>query len=289
MKVLKKLATLGTIIVALIQVWSWLTLPSDSLSADVEFFDFKVPPTLFDQFDNHFKESMLSVFQEVKELSEELNKNRSKSLDNQNKEEKESEALNSSSFREREMDHILSFAFRNAPWEKFRETEYKLRTLEGIYRINLTNSGDTTLFNVRLAIPHSEFAQILESKNFLSIEPVINKEYIEFSDLTQGAVIKLLVWTSRAPYFSLGDIRLTHKDGIGEVKIWEKTGRFAQWLDKNWPAIFFMTPIIFFLALLLLAIFQDSSERKRKINKENSEPTSGEQSKKDTTIDVASP
>ena len=40
------------------------------------------------------------------------------------------------------------------------------------------------------------------------------------------------------------EYRLTHEKGIGIINVRAVTGPFGQWIDRNWPFLVFMMPMI---------------------------------------------
>jgi len=137
----KNAGVILAVILAIIQLWNWLTALKGTLYADVEFAAFVLPP---------------SLAKEVERIDEQIDSDQLKKL-----------ADLSSVVRHDDPERVkesLDLAISNLSLELRqrtpRQVPYELSSLRGIYWRQVTNNGSAALSEVRLSVLNAELVQI---------------------------------------------------------------------------------------------------------------------------------
>ena len=141
--------------------------------------------------------------------------------------------------------------------QDWRRALLRRNTLGGHLVGVVTNSGSTTLENVRVYLPdvleaefHFDGDVISAREEFGTIPP------LELGTLPPGAEVTVFAWTRAEVLSRLGTqtIRLVHRDGYGDVSVQIPTGRLGQWVERIGPIGFGLVGgLIAVLATLLIA------------------------------------
>ena len=120
----------------------------------------------------------------------------------------------------------------------------------------VSNSGSTTLDNVRLYLPSAEEVELHVDGDVRSLREEFGTiPVLVLGTLLPGAEVTVFAWTRPEvlSQFSTQEIRLAHRDGYGDVSVQVPTGQLGQWVERIGPIGFglFGGLIAIFAALLI--------------------------------------
>ena len=128
------------------------------------------------------------------------------------------------------------------------------RTPAGYLSGKVTNSGSTTLEDVRIYVPgvvEGEFSVNGEERLVQTEESTI--PVLVLGTLSPGVEVPVSVWT-RLPFsrFMSQEIRLSHSTGFGDVSVKMPTGRRGQWIERWGPGLLALAGVVAWLILMSL-------------------------------------
>lgn len=189
---------------AAIQLWNWATAPRDALLANVTASEFRWPPTLESELERIYEQRDADSLKELAGL---------KSIIREDDPDRVGEALNSV------IDRLAFELQRPSP----SGLPSRLASIRGMYQISVKNSGSGSLSDVRLTVPDAGFLRISRPGQ----EPTVRStsKVVELGAMHTRESIDLIIWSESSPTpFLLDGIQVTHKDGIGTVKVFATTG-----------------------------------------------------------------
>ena len=93
----------------------------------------------------------------------------------------------------------------------------------------VSNSGSTTLENVRLYLPDAVEAELHVGGDVRSLREEFGPiPVLVLGILPPGANVTVVAWTEVLSPFSTQEIRLAHRDGYGDVSVQVPTGRLGE-------------------------------------------------------------
>jgi len=203
----------------ILQASDWLTRPRDKLTAEIEYGPFLIPPSLNKEFEN------LEVLTDTDSLLARL------------------KAPGPRGFTVDAADRVSSFLFRTLP----TQLPPDIATLHGYWIAEVRNEGNTTLQDVAIILPETEYVSITPSGQ----EAISQKSgpVIPLGALRPKSSQKVVAWTSFTSPFRAKDIVLTHSNGTGGVRVMVPVGRFGQWFEGLWRVL---TYIVWWLLVLVI-------------------------------------
>ena len=143
--------------------------------------------------------------------------------------------------------------------EDRRRALLQRHTLGGYLMGVVSNSGSTTLDNVRLYLPGAVEVEFHVDGDVRSLREELGTiPVLVLGTLPPGANVTVFAWTRPEviSQFSTLEIRLVHGDGYGDVSIQVPTGRIGQWAERIGPIGFgLFGGLIAILAALLIMDF----------------------------------
>lgn len=247
--VLATAAATATFMVGMTHLWDWVTAPKHELVAAVEFGPFLQIPqmrTLFESFEDlRDKDALVKSIplerimrtgasEETKDAIEEL------------------------------LWDIAAFFRERVPSSVPYESQVR-----GIWRVRVSNDGSRPLSDVAIMIPNARFASIWRD----GVEQQIGEPR---ATIVLGAIrplesVDIVCWASLEPTRSAArEIRVSHAEGIGSVRILAPVGAVGQWVDQNLLVI----NVVVGFVLMLILLGASTSMLTEKITAQGSEQRS---------------
>ena len=214
-------ASIVTITVGLGTIWGWITGPKSSLEG-VFFLGVYQEPT-----------SIADVVDEVSNALLRLDEDIFDALS-------ENEIL-LPSVRSSQVSSIIRSATDDL---QDRRRPLLQRNRQGGHLVGVvSNSGSTTLENVRVYLPDVVEAEFLLDGEARSVREEFGTiPVLVLGTLPPGMEVPVFAWTRGAVLsrFNLSnrEIRLAHSDGYGDVSVQIPTGRLGQWVERIGPIVF---------------------------------------------------
>ncbi|MCZ6834321.1 MAG: hypothetical protein O7G85_00970 [Planctomycetota bacterium] len=251
------IASTITAILALTQIYNWITEPSSDVFAEVRYNSIQYPPEL----DNKFSEINAIV------ANYDFSSNVKHAINLEKDLEPHKDRLDKMS------KDIIQDLARRIP----SSTPYDIKTIEGCWQFRINNNGDKQAQSVKLFVPWAVVAKVAREGGNTAIMKI--DEVIDLADMHPRESISISVWTTRVPasYYE-DDIKLTHMNGVGDLKIYAVAGPFGRFIDEQWPFIIFlmlmMIPFGLSMASPIYSMLTKSNEQVKNGDNEAEEETS---------------
>ena len=205
-----------TIVVGLATSWGWMTGPKSSLEGKFSVGAYHEPPSIADVVNN--------VSNALSHLDENI--------------------FDALSDNEVLLPSVEPFRVSNVIRSVTDDLEDQHRSLRqrntiGGYLVGVvTNSGSTTLENVRVYLPDAVEASLSLDGDVRSVREEFGTiPVLVLGTLPPGADVTVFAWTRLEVLsrFSTQEIRLAHRDGYGDVSVEMPTGRLGQWVERIGP------------------------------------------------------
>ncbi len=232
MKILGPVKTIGIIlaaILALIQIGAWVSKALEKdLTATVTYGVFVLPNALNAEFKKyHELTDRPALDSAVAELL--------KSIHNQDEQHLASRIL----------DQVSWFTRSNTPNEI--PLDYSL--LNGYWSVDVVNEGPKALSSVTLYLPYA--ARVAIRRTGENTVESKCEEVIRLGTLQPQEEVFLFAWTKSAPSaYNIGQIKLTHDAGVGEVITLVPTGQLGQWFENNSWFLLWILVIVVLVVIL---------------------------------------
>lgn len=229
-KVLVAVAAAVTIVVGIGTMWGWLTSPRANLEAAFSVGSYVEPP---------------SIDIAVGEIDGAVSRLEGDIVD----------VLSNGEFL---LPDVSSFQLSNAirrvthDLEDRRRSLLRRRTSAGYLSGVVTNSGSTTLENVRISVPGAVEGEFSVNGHGRVVQSEGNNiPVLILGTLAPGVEVQVSVWTRSAiSRFRSQEIRLSHSNGFGDVSVEIPTGRLGQWVERWGPGLLALTGLVAWLVVM---------------------------------------
>lgn len=239
-------------------------IPKGKLTAYVHSGQFIIPPAI----DGEFK--AMNDMASVENLM--ANERVSRKLD-QVKDE------STRKIAEEMIERVSSVIQRNIP--DSLPSEY--RFIDGYWSVKVINNCKEQVTSVRIFLPRTAYVVMKKESDAALSE--WSDELLEIGTLQPQEEVDIMAWSSVYPIRShKDDIKLTHSEGTGKVKVYEPVSPFWSFVAEN--VGFFMSGIQFtflLVALVLLLIYSASM-----LSKKNQKPDESREQGETETDEPAS-
>lgn len=245
------LVALVTVLLALTQLYDWITASSSDVVAEVRYGSLPYPPGLDAEFHairERFSQGELSKLAAIDNYVPETDEE-SRDLINR--------VLN-------DLSRELRFSIPDSLPRQYSR-------IEGFWQVRVVNSGTTQARAVKLAVPHAVIASVSREGAQTTMHEIAG--IVDLGDLHPTESVTVIAWSTHTPArYDEDSLRLTHTDGIGELSIYGESGPFGRFIDRNWIMLVFVMLITVLLAFSTVMAILESWRRTASPTEEGDDP-----------------